>query len=205
MHTKILKPEQKQILPLLHLFSKDFYLVGGTAIALHIGHRYSIDFDLFTRKVLKRKSIKSVLEKNNYHIQHILFEDTIQLHCIINNVKVTFFEFPFDIQARFDLDKIIRLSDLLTLAAMKAFALGGRAKWKDYVDLYFVFKYHHSLFEVIEHANILFKNAFNEKLFRQQLVYFEDISFEEEVEYVATPINKNEIKDFLTEIALTQF
>jgi len=205
MHTNILKSEQKQILPLLHLFNKNFYLVGGTAIALHIGHRYSIYFDLFTRKGLQRNNIKSVLEKNNFHIQHILFEDTIQLHCIINNVKLTFFEFPFDIQASIDLDKIIRLPDLLTLAAMKAFALGGRAKWKDYVDLYFIIKAYHTIFEVIEHANNLFGNAFNEKLFRQQLVYYEDISFEEEVEYVATPINKNEIKDFLTEIALTQF
>jgi len=45
MHKEVLKPEQIKILPLLRLFKNDYYLVGGTALALHIGHRYSLDFD----------------------------------------------------------------------------------------------------------------------------------------------------------------
>ena len=48
MHDNILTNEQRNLLPLIKAFSKDYYLVGGTAIALHIGHRRSIDFDLFT-------------------------------------------------------------------------------------------------------------------------------------------------------------
>jgi hypothetical protein len=51
----------------------------------------------------------------------------------------------------------------------------------------------------------LFGDAFNEKLFKQQLAYFDDISFEEEVEFVSEPVSENDIKTFLTEIALTQF
>ena len=50
MHKEILTLEQLELTPLLKKFSKDFYLVGGTAIAFHIGHRRSIDFDLFTAK-----------------------------------------------------------------------------------------------------------------------------------------------------------
>jgi len=46
MHSEILTNEQSELLPLIKLFSKDYHLVGGTAIALHIGHRRSIDFDL---------------------------------------------------------------------------------------------------------------------------------------------------------------
>jgi len=206
MHRNILKPEQVKLLPLLKLFNKDFFLVGGTAIALHIGHRYSIDFDLFSHKSIKRKSIKSVLEKNNYHIQHILFEDTIQLHCTINNVKVTFFEFPYKIGTSLNFDKIINIPDLLTLAAMKAFALGGRGKWKDYVDMYFIFKNHFSFKQVVERADTLFKNAFSEKLFRQQLTYFMDISFEEEVEFLdGFDVSEQEVKNFLIDIATEPF
>ena len=55
MHDEVLTKEQKDILPLIAEFKKEFYLVGGTAIALQIGHRYSIDFDLFSFKEIKRK------------------------------------------------------------------------------------------------------------------------------------------------------
>ena len=48
MHREILTKEQVDLLPLINKFSEDFGLVGGTAIALHIGHRESIDLDLFT-------------------------------------------------------------------------------------------------------------------------------------------------------------
>ena len=45
MHRNILSKEQVELLPSLSQFKKEYYLVGGTAIALHIGHRESIDFD----------------------------------------------------------------------------------------------------------------------------------------------------------------
>jgi hypothetical protein len=47
MHPEILSKEQLELLPFLGQFNKRFFLVGGTAIALQIGHRQSIDFDLF--------------------------------------------------------------------------------------------------------------------------------------------------------------
>lgn len=48
MHLEILSENQKKLFPILKSFSRKYYFVGGTAIALHIGHRKSIDFDLFT-------------------------------------------------------------------------------------------------------------------------------------------------------------
>ncbi|MBF0452849.1 MAG: nucleotidyl transferase AbiEii/AbiGii toxin family protein [Candidatus Magnetomorum sp.] len=53
MYKTILTKNQLDLLPLIKKLSKDYYLVGGTAIALHIGHRRSIDFDLFTHKRIK--------------------------------------------------------------------------------------------------------------------------------------------------------
>jgi hypothetical protein len=205
MHIEILKKEQIELLPLLKLFAKDYYLVGGTAFALHIGHRYSIDFDLFTNTDLKRKSIKNLLEKNNFIIQNVFFEDTIQLHILINNVKVTFYQFPYPIEATIKINNIIKMPDLLILAAMKAFALGGRGKWKDYVDLYYIFKNYFDFRQVSEKATQLFKDSFNCKLFRQQLCYFDDIKYDEAVDYIHTPIVEKEIKEFLTDIALQPF
>lgn len=44
MHGDILTAKQVKLLPLIREFSRDYYLVGGTAIALYLGHRRSIDF-----------------------------------------------------------------------------------------------------------------------------------------------------------------
>lgn len=205
MYREVLKKEQIELLPLLKLFNREFYLVGGTAIALHIGHRYSLDFDLFTSKNLKRKSIKNNLEKNNFVIQHTIFEDSIQLHCIINSVKVTFFQYPYNIDLQAKFEDYIKIPDALTLAAMKAFALGGRGKWKDYVDLYFIFKNHFTYEQVVSQTKTIFKDSFNEKLFKQQLSYFDDIDYAEEVEYISDAPADEQIKSFLTEISLKPF
>ena len=49
MHDEILNADQLELLPLMAQFRREYYLVGGTAIALHIGHRRSVDFDLFKK------------------------------------------------------------------------------------------------------------------------------------------------------------
>lgn len=53
MHREILTAEQIKLLPVAGMFAKDFGLVGGTAVALHLGHRQSIDFDLFSEREFK--------------------------------------------------------------------------------------------------------------------------------------------------------
>src|SRR3989338_6651200 len=139
MHKEILTKEQIELLPLIKKFSKKFYLVGGTAIAFHIGHRRSIDFDLFSLEGFNNLSIKNRIVKIgqfNKTIVNRRGEYTI----MINSVQMTFFHYPFQIESNERFDKFLRMPDLLTLAAMKAYALGVRAKWKDYVDLYFIIK-----------------------------------------------------------------
>ncbi len=74
MYVEVLTDKQRELLLLIKIFSGDFYLVGGTAIALHIGHRRSIDFDIFTSDAIKRKSIKYNIKKNNYLLDKIIHE-----------------------------------------------------------------------------------------------------------------------------------
>ena len=66
---------------------------------------------------------------------------------------------------------------------MKAFALGQRAKWKDYVDMYFIMRDFHSLDDIAHEAERLFAPEFNAKLFRSQLSYFDDINYREAVTF----------------------
>lgn len=206
MRIEILTEAQKQLLPLIQKFNKNYYLAGGTAVALHIGHRHSIDFDLFTSKKINRKKIKETIETFHPTQLQLIWEDSEQLHLTINGVKLTFFTFHYPIKAQHKFHDIISIPSLIKLSAMKAFALGGRAKWKDYVDLYFILKSFLSLGEIISEADKLFSNFFSAKLFKEQLTYFKDIDYSEEVIYLrGFETDEKTIKDFLTEIATTVF
>ncbi len=127
MHSEVLTEKQRKLLPLIRLFSNDYYLVGGTAIALYIGHRRSIDFDLFTTQDIKRKSIRNLIDKSGFTVDNLLYEAFDQIHLVVNSVKITFFNFSHKIVHSMDFDGIIKIPTLLDLAAMKTYALGGRA------------------------------------------------------------------------------
>ncbi len=201
MHKEILNSNQIELLPLIGEFSKQFILVGGTAIGLQIGHRQSIDFESFSNKLIKPQSIKNKLSSQNISF-NVLHQEYDQLHLIVNNVKLTFFTFPYKIEKQIVFEDIIGMPDLLSLAAMKALALGGRAKWKDYVDMYFLLKYYYSLKEIEQKSRDLFGNAFSPKLFRQLLTYYKDIDYSETVEYFVKQSSDKEIEEFLIETAI---
>ena len=201
MHLEILNQNQKELLPFISQFKREYYLVGGTAVALHIGHRESIDFDLFKLSNLRKNDIykKIAQSKIGYKFGYENYE---QLNLIINDVKFTFFSFPHKIPTNSEIKGVIKMPDLLTLAAMKAFALGRRAKWKDYVDLYFILKDFYSFNEISDLATLLFGEQFSEKLFKMQLAYFKGINYDEEVTYlIPNPPTEQEIQDFLIDVS----
>lgn len=200
-HKEILNNNQVELLPLIGEFKREYYLVGGTAIALYLGHRRSIDFDLFKYSPLNRKkNLDKVLESRFSTL--VTWNVADQMNLIVNNVKITFYQYPFQIKANNIFDNIIRLPNLLDLAAMKAYALGRRSKWKDYVDLYFLLKENFSINEISQKASIIFGDLFSDKLFRSQLSYFEDVDYSEEVEYmIPNPPTNEEIKNGLIQIS----
>ena len=205
MHIEILSREQADLLSFIKKYTKKYYLVGGTALALHMGHRKSIDYDLFTDGEVKTLTIKKNVFASRFESRLIVKKED-QIHFLMNGVKVTFFQFPFKVPASMYYEKYFRIPDLVTLAAMKAFALGGRGKWKDYVDLYYLIKFHLSTKEICDRAKELFKDVFNPALFYKQLCYFSDISFEEQIEFMpGFEVSEEEVKQFLTDAALTGF
>jgi hypothetical protein len=200
MHTEIFDNNQLVLLPYIKTLRRSFYLVGGTAIALHLGHRRSIDFDLFSLSPLVKHRIKRELLKIPFK-QVPLFEDHDQLHVLINNIKVTFFHFPYPINHPVKVDTFITIPTLLSLASMKAFALGRMAKWKDYVDLFFILKYHYSIQDICRECAINFGSQFSGKLFRGQLAFHEDIDHSEPIDYLIPSVPEYEIKEFLIDKA----
>ena len=202
MHEEILNAAQQELLPLMAQFRREYYLVGGTAIALHIGHRRSVDFDLFKMSAINhKKNLDKIIAAGFDHQVTRRVEE--QMNLLVGEVKVTFFQYPFPVVPEDDFKNVFRLPSLISLAAMKAYALGRRSKWKDYVDLYFLLTKHFALAEVADKATELFGELFSEKLFRAQLSYFDDIDYTEQVEYlIPNPPTAEEIKRVLTELSL---
>lgn len=202
MHKEILTNAQLKLLKIVKLFSKKFGLVGGTAVALHFGHRESFDFDLFSFNGFNNYSIKTKITEKLI-IDTVLVNKKGEYTFLINGVKFTFFQFPYKINYSESLGDIVKLPNILTLAAMKAFALGRRAKWKDYVDLYFILKESHTVSEITAKGVEIFGNEFNEKIFRTQLAYFKDIDYSEQIIYKKGFLTDDEIiKKALIEFSL---
>jgi len=180
-------------------------MVGGTAIALHIGHRLSIDFDLFKRADIKPKIILSKFDAAKEAFNVTLNREG-QLNLMCRDVKFTFLNFDYPVPHTVIVQKAISIPTLLDLAAMKAFALGRRSKWKDYVDLYFIIKDHYCVNMISSRAAEIFGDLFSEKLFRGQLSYFTGISFEEQIEFMpGFDVPENLVKEFLVTASLEGF
>mgnify|MGYP001582739337 CR=1 FL=1 len=195
MHKEILTEEQIKLLSLVKKFNKDFGLVGGTAIALQIGHRRSIDFDLFTFKGFSNLKIRQKVRAAGGKINKVYKDEKGQFTFFVNNVQFTFFHYPFEINFSEVFGGVLKMPDLLTLAAMKAYALGRRAKWKDYVDLYFIIKDRFSVGDISRYGKKLFGGEFNEKIFRNQLAYFNDINYTEKAK-VNCPVHRVSVMNY---------
>lgn len=205
MHLNILDNNQVILLPLLSEFKKEFYMVGGTAIALFIGHRKSVDFDLFKSGPIRPKAILKKFEiKNEPFLVTLNMQG--QLNLICRDVKFTFFDYDFDIPHKELFEQNISMPGLLDLSAMKAYALGRRSKWKDYADLYFILKNNYSINQISARSKELYGDLFSEKLFRGQLGYFVGIDYSEQIDYMpGFEVPDEEIKSFLIDTSLTGF
>jgi len=201
MHKEIFTEEQIKLLPLLTKFSDRFYLVGGTAIALQLGHRRSVDFDLFSPKSFRNSDvIKKVKE---YGAPEVFVDEINEVTLSMLGVKMTFYHYEYPVKRTQKLDNYIKMPDLLNLASMKAFALGRRAKWKDYVDLYF-------LLEKFGFANInqntltIYGDEYSERMLREQLSYFDDINYSEKVDFMpGFEVSEEAVKEALINHAVS--
>ncbi len=205
MHEEVLTINQKRIAKsVLPKFSLDFILCRGTAIALQLGHRRSIDFDMASFTEIKADRIIRNLHAANAIIEHTIVSSIDELTVVVNGVKLTFFSLPFRVPAPVTWSWAnTAMPTLLDLASMKAYALGRRGKWKDYIDLYFLFQGHVSMPVLVENCRKLFQGAFNERLFREQLCYFDDVYMSEAVAYLGEGPSDRDIQACLTTLAVS--
>ncbi|HMQ46213.1 MAG TPA: nucleotidyl transferase AbiEii/AbiGii toxin family protein [Saprospiraceae bacterium] len=113
-----------------------FNLVGGTALALQIGHRISIDLDLFTLKPYdSQQIINNLLKLGDLDI---LVDKPPFLQIRLDDVKIDFLQFPYPLVQDFVNIDDIRLVSIENIAIMKLLAIARRGVKKDFFDLFFI-------------------------------------------------------------------
>lgn len=198
MHLEALPEENKPIFSQLHFFP-GFYLAGGTALALQIGHRISVDFDLFSTKPMDVDLLTNTEKIFNKNKIQTLVNNKEELTLLIGGIKVTFLYYPFPLLNAMIEYQGLRLLDIKELAATKAYTIGRRGNFKDYVDLYFVLKLQKtSLNEITSLAEKKYNQAFNSRLFLEQLVYLEDIS-DTKIKFLKEAVTKKQLGIFFAD------
>ncbi|MEK7568554.1 MAG: nucleotidyl transferase AbiEii/AbiGii toxin family protein [Patescibacteria group bacterium] len=114
----------------------EYYLAGGTALALYVGHRKSVDLDYFIAKPIDtlalKKSLVDIFQKTTVEI---LFETKDTLWCVIDGVKISFISRFNTLLEPVNSTDFFRLASIKDITVMKLVAICGREEYKDYFDL----------------------------------------------------------------------
>ena len=153
MFDNILSRQRKNILPYLETFKNDFYLAGGTALALQIGHRESIDFDFFSEKKFNNNKLFEQIKNNlsAYQVKKVQDEKDTLTVILDNQSKISFFFYPYPLLEPLITEKYLNLASIRDIACMKLSAIVNRSVQKDYVDLYFILQ-QYPLSELLQSA-----------------------------------------------------
>ncbi len=170
----------------------DLRLVGGTALALQIGHRKSIDLDFFGIIEYENSEITIELEQLG-NVNVIKNSKSINTY-IIDNVKVDIVNYPYRWLEEANTEDNLLLARLKDIAAMKLAAITGRGTKKDFIDVYFLLQ-HFTLNEMLSFYEQKFP-AGSTFLVLKSLMYFVD-AYESELPEMLKPVNWDKVKAFI--------
>jgi len=197
----MLDKKRRDLLKKLSFLEKyGFYLAGGTALALHIGHRISLDFDFYTEREFDARKLREKFDKEFKKVQETyIAEDTLGLE--IDSIGMSFFKYPYPLIKPLQKVENIYLASLEDIAAMKIIAISQRGKRRDFIDIYFLIE----IFGLKKIIDITIKKypMFNIYVGLQGLVYFKDadddikkisllknVDWEEVKSYILKEVNK---------------
>lgn len=196
IYLEILDKKRQAIFSRLSVFKNSGYLAGGTALALQINHRKSVDFDVFVEKPITgylRKKINKVFGKQEFYINT---SDQISFKTK-GEIGVTFVWYYYPLLYPSIKTYFLNLASVDDIATDKAETIGRRAVWRDYVDIFFLLKKNIiTLEKIMKLAKRKFQGEFVETQFLQQLPYFTDLIVTP-MEYINKQYNEQEIKSFL--------
>lgn len=160
--------------PLLSTFN----LVGGTALALHLGHRKSIDLDFFTSESFDLEEVKMMLIKK-YDFK-VSYSRSQTLKGFINGIKVDFIKFDYPHLHNCDIIDEVRIESIPDIIAMKLLSITDNgSRIKDFIDI----AYLSSRFSLEEMLQFYIRKITNSNIIMpiKALTYFDDIDFNESI------------------------
>ncbi len=196
IHLGLLDKKRQEVFFTLVHFKKNGYLAGGTALALQINHRKSVDFDVFVDESITKDfklKVKKIFGQVDFYVDS---SDQISFKTE-EGIGVTFVWYFYPTVSSIITTSSIGLASVFDIAADKAETLGRRAIWRDYVDLFILLKRKIlTLDKIIKLAKKKFGGEFIETQFLEQLPYFLDLQ-KTPIEFVKEKYSENEIKSFL--------
>ncbi len=172
LQTQTVVPELLELLKKImneKLF-RDYFLVGGTSLSLQIGHRNSIDIDLFGNCEINQNLF---IEKLKDYGEVIVSQSSKNILITeVNGIKLDFVNYKYPLLSdSIEIDQI-RMLSIMDIAAMKLNAIAGRGSKKDFIDLYFLLN-EFTLREMLDFYLQKYSDG-SEFMVQKSLTYFED-------------------------------
>lgn len=149
---------------------QQFNLVGGTSLSLQIGHRISIDLDLFSNKDFNNSTVIQALEPLGELT--VLVDNPPFLQARLNDVKLDFLKYPYPFVQNYQEIEGVRLVSIENIGTMKLTAIARRGAKKDFFDLYFLLE-RYTLGQLVEHFEQILPHVDPFHIVKS-LTYFDD-------------------------------
>ncbi len=164
---------------------KHFHLVGGTALSLQLGHRRSIDLDLFTQEPCDAKLLEEHLRKEHFNRRtEIIVQLPNTLMLSMDNIKVDFIQHNYPQLEPLVQSGTLRLANLDDIAAMKVNAIIQSGKrMKDFIDMAEI-AHHRTIDEVLNAYARKYPGGMPAKFVRKAISYFDEVITTERPEMI---------------------
>lgn len=171
----------------------DFYLAGGTGLALQLGHRRSIDLDFFTTSEFSEEQLIIRIQKLGGFSVTARAAGTLHTH--IRGVKVTFLRYEYPVLFPFQRFDGVAVADVRDIGCMKVSAIAGRGTRRDFVDVFTVCA-QYPLRELLQLFEKKYRQAnYSAVHLLKSLTYFDDAE-KEPMPNLLAAVNWNEVKAF---------
>ncbi|HUY15398.1 MAG TPA: nucleotidyl transferase AbiEii/AbiGii toxin family protein [Terriglobia bacterium] len=170
-----------------------FYLAGGTGLALHLGHRRSVDLDFFSGQAFDEAALLQKIQ--NLAEFSLAAKQPGTIHAQIRRVKVSFLTYTYPVLFPFETFLGVNVADPRDIACMKVSAIASRGAKRDFVDLYTVSQ-QHGLGQILGwFANKFARANYSKVHVLKSLTYFEEAEQDPMPDMLAT-LNWQEVKRF---------
>ncbi len=197
MFTKALLPDTIRALKLVSNISivKKSYLAGGTALALHLGHRISVDLDFFTPLVFDEKTLSGELKSLPEYKEDGTAWRTVWGK--VGDTKFSLFYYEYPLIKKTIVFEGVRILQKEDIAAMKIHAVEDRGVRRDFFDLYFLAK-EFSLEEMLKLYDKKY-GCLKDHLYiiMRSLEYFQEAEIDDDPKMLI-PVSWDEVKKFFT-------